>query len=108
MRGLRPLAESSTKRLSASVARAATRPRARSTPTRRSVSSWVESAAPASMPARLARSPRSGVRVVARGAAADASESADNVVIFELVDHAFIPPLADGVAELEFDDGLGH
>src|ERR1039458_846515 len=49
-----------------------------------------------------------GVREFARGAAADASESVDNVVIFELVDHAFIPPLADGVAELEFDDGLGH
>ena len=44
----------------------------------------------------------------AGGAAADAAESADDVVILEIVDHAFFPPLADRVAELEFDDGLGH
>ena len=59
--GLRPLAESRTKRLSASVASAATRPRARSMPTRRRVSSRVESAATASMPASMARSTRSGL-----------------------------------------------
>ena len=29
-------------------------------------------------------------------------------MILEIVDHAFVPPLANGVAELEFDDGLGH
>ena len=44
----------------------------------------------------------------AGGAAADAAVAADDVVILELVDHAFVPPLADRVAELEFDDGLGH
>ena len=29
-------------------------------------------------------------------------------MIFQIVDHAFVPPLADGVAEFELDDGLGH
>ena len=42
------------------------------------------------------------------GAASHAPEAADDVVILELVDHAFVPPLADGFAEFPFDDGLGH
>ena len=88
-------------------------------PTRRRVSSCVESAATASMPASMARSTRSGSISTttkgtpawlqfAGGAAADAAEAANDVVILQIVDHAFFPPLADGVAELEFDDGLGH
>src|SRR6185369_293067 len=44
----------------------------------------------------------------AGGAASDASEATDDEVILELVDHAFVPPLADDVAELQLDDGLGH
>ena len=49
-----------------------------------------------------------GVAEFDGGAAADATESADDVVVFEVVDHAFFPPLANGVAEFQFDDGLGH
>ena len=49
-----------------------------------------------------------GVAEFAGGAAADASKSADDVVVLEIVDHAFLPSLADGVAEFELDDGLGH
>ena len=49
-----------------------------------------------------------GVLQFGGGAAAHASVAADDVVILQLVDHAFIPPLADGVAEFELDDGLGH
>jgi len=49
-----------------------------------------------------------GVAQFAGGAAADSSKSADDVVILEIVDHAFFPSLANGVAELQLDDGLGH
>ncbi len=42
------------------------------------------------------------------GAAPDASEAADDVVVLEIFDHAFFPPFSNGVAELQFDDGLGH
>ena len=51
---------------------------------------------------------RALVRQFRRGAPAHSAIAADNVVIFEFVDHAFVPPLADGVAEFPFDDGLGH
>jgi hypothetical protein len=49
-----------------------------------------------------------GVLQLGCGPAADASESADDEVILELVDHMFVPPLANGFAELQLDDGLGH
>ena len=41
-------------------------------------------------------------------AAAHAAESTNNVVIFQIVDHAFIAPFPDGFPEFQFDDGLGH
>src|SRR5262249_44316769 len=49
-----------------------------------------------------------GMTQFASGAAADAAESADDVVVFKIVDHAFFPSFSNGVAELEFDDGLSH
>jgi hypothetical protein len=42
------------------------------------------------------------------GAASHAPVATDDVVIFQFVDHAFVPPPVDGVAQFEFDDGLGH
>ncbi len=42
------------------------------------------------------------------GAAADSPESTDDVVVFQLLDHTFVPPTAEDIAELAFDDGLGH
>ena len=41
-------------------------------------------------------------------AASHAPIAADDEMILEFVDHAFVPPLADGVAEFPFDDGLSH
>ncbi len=42
------------------------------------------------------------------GAATDASIAADDEVVLEFFDHAFVPPLPDDVAELQFDNALGH
>jgi len=42
------------------------------------------------------------------GAAPHAPVAADDEVIFQLLDHAFAPPPVENIAEFQFDDGLGH
>ena len=41
-------------------------------------------------------------------AAAHAAESANNEMILQFVDHAFIPPLVEDLSEFHLDDALRH
>src|SRR5262245_54967243 len=102
MRGLRPFAESSTNRLSASVASAVDADLAQCL-LARGVGRDGEHPGhhgPLGAAGVDIDDDEGDARVLqfAGGAAPDASETADDVMILELVDHAFGPPFADHVA----------